>query len=379
MLCIRGSAMSDANRDELAARLLHHGAEKLLPGAPVVPSIVPAAVFHLPGLPSNAPYQYGRFHNPTWEALEEALALLEDAETILFPSGMAAIAALMFSTVANGERVLLPADGYYATRALADQFLKPLGARIEERATARFLDGGFAGFKLVLVETPSNPGLDVCDIAEAARAAKQAGAILVVDNTTMTPLGQRPLALGADAVVCADTKAINGHSDTLMGHVATRDGTLAARIRDWRKFSGTIAGPFEAWLVHRGLETLEVRFARMCSSAAAIAERLAASHKVAALRYPGLASDPAHSVARRQMSTFGSLISLTLSDRATADRFIEGCPYIQPSTSFGGVRTCAERRARWGDAVAEGFIRLSIGLEPLDVLWPTISEALEAA
>src|SRR5258708_657803 len=267
--------MSNASLDELAARTLHHGAEKLSPGASVVPAIVPAAVFHLPGIPSNAPYQYGRFHNPTWEALEEALNLLEDAETILFPSGMAAIAALMFATVANGERVLIPSDGYYATRALADQFLKPLGARIEERATARFLDGGFAGFKLVIVETPSNPGLDVCDIAAAARAAKQAGALLAVDNTTMTPLGQRPLTLGADAVVCADTKAINGHSDTLMGHVATRHGALTARLRDWRKFSGTIAGPFEAWLVHRVLETLAVRFARMGSSAAALARRSA--------------------------------------------------------------------------------------------------------
>jgi len=371
--------MSDAKLDELAARLLHHGAERLSPGASVVPAIVPAAVFHLPGIPSNAPYQYGRFHNPTWEALEEALSLLEGAETILFPSGMAAIAAVMFATVAQGERVLIPSDGYYATRALADRFLKPLGACIEERATAKFLDGGFAGFKLVLVETPSNPGLDVCDIAAAARAAKQAGALLVVDNTTMTPLGQRPLALGADAVVCADTKAINGHSDTLMGHVATADGAMAARLRDWRKFSGSIAGPFEAWLVHRGLETLEVRFARMCASAATIAERLAASKKLVALRYPGLTADPAFAVAARQMSTFGSLIALTLRDQIAAERFIEDCPLIQPSTSFGGVRTCAERRARWGDAVAEGFVRLSIGLEPVEVLWRAIAQALDAA
>jgi cystathionine gamma-lyase len=371
--------MSTGKEDELAARLLHHGAEKLSPGASVIPAIVPAAVFHLPGVPSNAPYQYGRFHNPTWEALESALSLLEEAETILFPSGMAAIAALMFATVAKGDRVLIPSDGYYATRALADQFLKPLGGQIEERATANFLDGGFAGFKLVLVETPSNPGLDVCDIAAAARMAKQAGALLAVDNTTMTPLGQRPLDLGADAVVCADTKAINGHSETLMGHIAARDGSLVTRLRDWRKFSGTIPGPFEAWLVHRGLETLEVRFARMCGSAAVIAERLAASKKVVALRFPGLASDPAHAVAKRQMSTFGSLISLTLRDQVAAERFIVDCPLIQPSTSFGGVRTCAERRARWGDAVPEGFIRLSIGLEPVDVLWRAIAEALDAA
>lgn len=369
--------MSTDNSDDLAARLLHHGAERLTPGGSVIPAIVPAAVFHLPGTPSNAPYQYGRFHNPTWEALESALSLLEDAETILFPSGMAAVAAMLFATVAKGDRVLVPSDGYYATRALADQFLKPLGAVVEERPTATFLDGGFGGIKLALVETPSNPGLDVCDIAAAARAAKSAGALLAVDNTTMTPLGQRPLDLGADAVICADTKAINGHSDTLMGHVATRSGPLIARLKDWRKFSGTIPGPFEAWLVHRGLETLEVRFARMCASAAVIASRLAQSKKVLALRFPGLATDPAYEIAKRQMRTFGSLISFTLRDQTVAERFIESCPLIQPSTSFGGVRTCAERRARWGDAVAEGFIRLSIGLEPVEVLWRNIEEALD--
>jgi cystathionine gamma-lyase len=369
--------MTNKSQNELAARLLHHGAERLTPGASVVPAIVPTAVFHLPGVPSNAPYQYGRFHNPTWEALESALALLENAETVLFPSGMAAVAAMMFATVAKGDRVLIPADGYYATRALADQFLKPLGALIEERPTAKFLDGGFGGIKLVVVETPSNPGLDLCDIAEASRIAKAAAALLAVDNTTMTPLGQRPLDLGADAVISADTKAINGHSDTLMGHIATRDSALATRLRDWRKFSGAIPGPFEAWLVHRGLETLEVRFARMCSTAAAIAERLAESKKVVALRFPGLARDPAHQLATRQMTTFGSLISLTLRDQVAAERFIEGCPLIQPSTSFGGVRTCAERRARWGDAVPEGFIRLSIGLEPADVLWRAMAETLD--
>ena len=148
-------------------------------------------------------------------------------------------------------------------------------------------------------------------------------------------------------------------------------------MRDWRKFSGTIPGPFEAWLVHRGLETLEVRFARMCSSAALIAGRLADVKKVIALRFPGLPGDPANAIAKRQMSSFGSLISLTLRDQVAAERFIESCPLIQPSTSFGGVRTCAERRARWGDAVAEGFIRMSIGLEPVEVLWRAIAHALD--
>jgi cystathionine gamma-lyase len=368
--------MDKAYSDALMARLLHHRGARLAPGEPIGPQIAPAAVFHLPGDPGNAPFQYGRFHNPTWEALEEALSVLEDAEAVLFPSGMAAIAALLFSFVKAGDRVLLPADGYYTTRVLASEFLAGLGAHIETRRTTDFTEGGFNGFRLVVAETPSNPGLDVCDIAAIAKQTKTAGALFAVDNTTATALGQRPLDLGADLVVCADTKAVNGHSDVLLGHVASRDGAFIARVRDWRKYAGAIPGPFEAWLVYRGLETLEVRYDRMCASAATIAERLAEHRNVAAIRFPGLKSDPAHAIASKQMSRFGFLISLTLADKERAERFIDACPCIQPSTSFGGVRTSAERRARWGDAVAEGFIRLSVGVEPTEPLWSAIEAAL---
>ena len=193
----------------------------------------------------------------------------------------------------------------------------------------------------------------------------------------MTPLGQRPLDLGADISICSDTKAINGHSDTLMGHVATRDGAILARLKDWRKYAGAIPGPFETWLVHRGLETLEVRFARMCETAGAVAALLAEHPKVQSVRYPGLARDPAHEIAAKQMVTFGSMISLTLRDASSAERFIESCPLVQPSTSFGGVRTCAERRARWGDSVPDGFVRLSVGLEPSNVLCRAIENSLD--
>jgi cystathionine gamma-lyase len=369
--------MTQDNIDALAAKLLHHRANTLEPGDSVVPPIWPTAVFHLPGNPSNAPYQYGRFHNPTWEALEGALGLLEGADAIVFPSGMAAIAAVLFSTVKAGERVLLPSDGYYTTRMVSELFLKPLGVSFETRPTATFLTGGFAGFRLAIVETPSNPGLDVCDIREAHKLARAAGTTLAIDNTTMTPLGQRPLDLGADISICSDTKAINGHSDTLMGHVATRDAAILARLKEWRKYAGAIPGPFETWLVHRGLETLEVRFARMCETAGAVAALLAEHPKVQSVRYPGLARDPAHAVATKQMMTHGSMISLTLRDAASADRFIESCALVQPSTSFGGVRTCAERRARWGDSVPDGFVRLSVGLEPSNVLCRAIESALD--
>jgi cystathionine gamma-lyase len=370
------ASMNKHDLEALAAQLLHHRDATLAPGDSVVPAIWPTAVFHLPGNPSNAPYVYGRYSNPTWEALEAALGLIEGAETLIFPSGMAAIAAVLFTTARAGDRVLVPSDGYFATRALSDQFLKVLGVKVETRPTAHFLEGGFDGFRLVHAETPSNPGLDVCDLRDAAALAKAAGAVFSVDNTTMTALGQRPLDLGADIVVCAGTKAVNGHSDALLGHVATNHGEMMARIKDWRKFSGTIPGPFEAWLVYRGLETLEVRFQRMCATAGVVAERLLDHECVLSVRYPGLKDDPAHAIARRQMTTFGSMISLTLRDAAAAERFIDECPLIQASTSFGGVRTSAERRARWGDSVPDGFVRMSIGLEPVEPLWAAIDLAL---
>ena len=370
--------MTKIDLETRTAELLHHFGRTLQPGDSVTPPIFPTAVFHLPGDPSTARYHYGRYHNPTWAALEDALAVLEGAECIAFPSGMAAVAAILITQARSGDRILIPADGYFTTRVLAEKFLGPLGVKVETRPTTRLLEGSFDGYRLVIAETPSNPGLEVCDIAAVSARAKLAGALFVVDNTTMTPLGQRPLELGADAVINSDTKAINGHSDALMGHVATRNAALMEHLRDWRKYSGSIPGPFECWQVFRGLETLEVRFGRMCSSASEIAGRLAEHPAVQSVRYPGLPTDPSHGIAKRQMSCYGSMLNLTLKDAVSAERFINECKLIQPSTSFGGVRTCAERRERWGDAVDPGFVRLSIGIEPLEPLWSAISATLNS-
>jgi cystathionine gamma-lyase len=263
-------------------------------------------------------------------------------------------------------------------RVFAEKFLASIGVAVEQVRTADAAARPLEGYRMIWLETPSNPGLDLADIAAIGRKAKAAGAIVVVDNTTMTPLGQRPLDLGADAVVSADTKALNGHSDVLFGHVSSRNADVIAAVRDWRRVAGAIPGPFEAWLVHRGLETLEVRFSRMCANALLLAERLSTHPKVRALRYPGLASHPSHSLAREQMRSGGSLIALTLADRETADRFIERCDLMRASTSFGGVHTSAERRARWGDAVDDGFIRLSVGCEPSEALWHSVERALAA-
>jgi cystathionine gamma-lyase len=374
--------MSTADpRDALAerfARLLHHTTKTTQNNAAFGPPIVNTSIYALPPQPSGT-YQYARWGNPTWTALEDALALLEDAETITFPSGMAAIAAVFYSLLKPGERVLLPADGYYTTRICAEKYLAPMGVQVDTCATAALGGTDLAGYRLVMIETPSNPALDLADIADACTRAHAAGAIVAVDNTTMTPLGQRPLDLGADIVVSADTKALNGHSDVLFGHVSSRNPALMAGVRDWRRIVGAIPGPHEAWLVHRGLETLEVRFARMCDSARVIAQRLAGHPKVAALRYPGLASHPQHALAQRQMTSGGALIAVTLADEAATERFIAACPYLRPATSFGGVHSSAERRARWGDAVAPGFVRLSVGCEPTEVLWRGIEAGLRSA
>lgn len=361
-----------------AAELAHIRGRRLAKGDPVPPPLTLAAMYHLPGDP-GAFNQYGRSENPTWEAVEDMLGHLDDAGAVAFPSGMAAISAVLFGLLRAGDRILLPSDAYYTPRVLSERFLKQFGVTADLRPTASFLDGGFAGYRLVYVETPSNPGLDLCDLAAVSAAARAAGALVVADNTTMTAFGQRPFDFGVDVVVSADTKAPNGHSDVLFGHVSSRDPEVVAAMREWRKLSGAIPGPFEAWLVHRGLETLEVRFDRMCRSAEAIAPRLAAHQAVGALRFPGLPGDPAHDLARAQMKRFGFLIGMTLTTKEAAEHFIDACPLIQPATSFGGVHTSAERRARWGDAVAPGFVRLSVGCEPTEELWQALDAALDEA
>jgi cystathionine gamma-lyase len=358
-----------------AGRLLHLRGETLAKGEPVALPLTQSSMFHLPGAP-DAPHMYGRMSNPVWTACEDALALLEDAPCLLFPSGMAAIAAVFHACLKSGDKVLLPSDGYYVTRVLVSDVLARFGVTAELRPTASYLDGGFDGFALVHIETPSNPGLDICDIAAVAAAARAAGAITVADNTTMTPLGQRPLDLGVDIVVAADTKAPAGHSDILMGHAATRDPALHKQLADWRRITGVIPGPHEAWLLHRSLQTLEMRFERMCANAEQLAPVLAGHPAVKKIRYPGLPGDPAANLAAQQMTRPGFLISLELESEQAAENFINTCPLIQPATSFGGVHTSAERRARWGDAVAPGFVRLSVGCEPYDDLEWALSKAL---
>ena len=369
--------MPDDN-DLRAARLLHHRKAQLGPGDPISPPLISAATFHVPDHTLGG-FTYGRAANPTWDTLEAQLSVLEDAPVVAFPSGMAAISAALMATLRSGARVVLPSDGYYNTRLFADAFLVPMGVMVDYLPTQAFDSSDFAGVSVVFLETPSNPGLDVCDIAETARRAHAAGALVIADNTTMTPFLQRPLDLGADIVVAADTKAPSGHSDLLAGHVACRDTAILDRVRNWRRLSGAVPGAFEAWLVHRGIETLEVRLDRMCRSAGVIAQRLAAHSAVRGVRYPGLPGDASHAICARQAQGFGFLIGFELPSAPVAETFLAACPFLAQSTSFGATHSSAERRARWGDPVAEGFIRLSVGVEPVEVLWQAIAEALPGA
>ena len=370
--------LPDPDRERRAAALLHHRGATLLPGESTTTPLVASTTFHLPPADEVSSFYYGRAGMPVWEAVESELAILEAAPSLLFPSGMAAITATLMATLEVGSTVLVPSDGYFATRRLAERVLSRFGITVRECPTSSLADADFRGVALVFVETPSNPALDVCDIALVAERAHAAGALVVADNTTSTAYLQRPLDLGADVVVAADTKAPAGHSDALAGHVSSRDTAVMERVREWRTLGGAIPGPFETWLLQRGLVTLELRLERMCRSAQALADALISQTMVSGLRYPGLPDDPSHAIAARQMTGFGTIVSFELDGTDRAARFIERCPQLASATSFGGVHSSAERRARWGDAVAPGFIRLSVGCEPTAGLIAAVLETLKA-
>ena len=331
--------MDDLARARMA-QMLHHRKAGLDLGDPVVPPISLSTTFHLPQA-HGAGHIYGRSGQPMWDAVETQLGILEDAEVVTFPSGMAAISAALIVTLRAGAKVMIPSDGYYVTRLLARDMLAAYGVQVVEVPTLDMALADFTGFAVVYIETPSNPGLDVIDIAALCARARLAGARVIADNTTMTGLLQRPLDLGADLVVAADTKAPAGHSDALFGHVSGRDLALMARIREWRRQSGAVPGPFEAYLLHRGLETLEIRLDRMCATAMVIAQRLQAHPAVQGLRYPGLPQDPSHAITKAQASGFGFLIGFDLGSESRAEAFLAACPYIVQATSFGGTHTAA--------------------------------------
>ena len=359
------------------SRLLHHRSQGLKKGDPVALPIMASSTFLLPGDPDGSHF-YGRNGNPTVEETEAEIGILEGGEAVLFPSGMAAIASVFFGYLRPGDTVLVHADGYYNVRALLEAQFAPIGVKIRTYPTVEMETIDMTGCRIVMIETPSNPGLAVCDIAKIAQKAKAAGALLVADNTTATPICQQPLDLGADFTVMADTKAMAGHSDVLAGHVATRNTSLLDPIRTWRRLAGAIVSPFDAYLLHRGISTLELRLTRANANAMAAAEALRAHPAVLSVNYPGLTNDPSHEVAKRQMRGFGPIVSFALANRETAEKFIDNNPLIVSATSFGGVHTSAECRIKWGDAVPEGFVRLACGIEPTGDLVSSLTRTLDS-
>jgi cystathionine gamma-lyase len=359
-------------------RVVRAGLPEPEQGAPFLPGPVLAAPFHLRGEPEDADWAYTRYGNPTWERYERALSELEGGDAVLFASGMAAAAALLLTALRPGSVLAIDSDCYLNVRRLARTHLEPRGVEVR-LAPAAELEDALRGADLLWLESPSNPKLEVCDLGALAAAAHGEGAVAVVDNTTAGPLLQRPLALGADASLTSATKHLSGHADIQLGYVVTADAALAQQLRDWRRDAGAIPGPFESWLAHRSLPTLALRLERGCANAQALAELLAARDDVSGVRYPGLAADPGHETARRQMHGFGTIVSFDLGSRERAQAFLAAAALVTEATSFGGVHTTAERRARWrGDDVPTGFVRLSAGCEDTVDLLADVERALDS-
>jgi cystathionine gamma-lyase len=357
-----------------STRSIHAGVPAGEQGDPLLPGPVLAAPYHLRGDKDAAPYGYGRDENPSWTHLERALGELDGGETTVFASGMAAVTAVLFSVLEGGDVLVACGDGYPGIRGLASDHLEPLGVSVRLVGTPE-IASAVEGAALVWLETPSNPRLDVVDIAAAAEAAHAAGALLAVDNTVCTPLGQQPLAHGADFAMLSGTKALCGHSDVLLGAVSVGDPERADALRRWRTLSGSITGGFEAWLAHRSLATLGLRLERSSANAAAVAELLRGRDDVIEVLHPGASPHAA-----RQMAFTGPLVGFDLGSAARAQAFLGACSLVVEATSFGGVHSTAERRARWGtDAVGEGFIRFSAGCEDTEDLLADVSRGLDAA
>jgi cystathionine gamma-lyase len=376
---VSGSAWGDGTRSVRA------GERPASPGAPLRPSPVFAAPFHLGDLPPRAGGAdgYARTEQPTLRDFEAAVGELDGGRCLSFATGMAALTAAVLACAGSGDRVVLPSDGYYTTRLLAAEELERFGIEVSYVATPEIEEyaagGGLDDARLVLLETPSNPLLDVCDIAAVTRAARAAGALVAVDNTTATPLGQRPLALGAHMTVGSDTKALTGHSDLLLGHVSVTDDELFRRVKGFRDRTGSTPGPFEAWLGHRSMSTLDLRLARQAANAAAVSELLARSPAVTGLRWPWREGDPSFALASAQMLRPNGVVSAELADEAAVSRLLSATRLWIAATSFGGVHSTVDRRAQWGgDRVAPGFVRFSCGIEDTADLLEDLSAALDA-
>jgi cystathionine beta-lyase/cystathionine gamma-synthase len=376
---------------DFETRAIHEGQEPDPATGSVIVPIYQTTTYVQEAVGQHKGYDYSRVANPTRTALQLCLASLESADHgIAFSSGIGATTTLMH-LLDPGDRTVLIADvyggvyrmtsqvyepkGYEFAYVPADEFNTNLAAHLDERT------------KLVWVETPSNPLLNIVDIKRAADAAHAVGALLVVDNTFASPYLQRPLELGADIVVHSTTKYIGGHSDVIGGFVATNDHAIAERLYFLQKSLGAVPGPFDSWLVLRGVKTLAVRMRQHCENARSIAEFLDGHPRVEKVLYPGLRSHPGHEIAARQMSDFGGMISFLAESEDEAVELVARTKLFQLAESLGGVESLIEHPARMTHAstadapfaAPKNLVRLSVGIESADDLIADLESALVRA
>jgi cystathionine beta-lyase/cystathionine gamma-synthase len=367
--------------DELQGRAVHAASGRST-GTPSSPPIDLSTTWVSAGDPTGQAYTYARSGSPAWSALEEAWGALESARTLAFASGQAASFALVLALCEDRPRLVLPHDGYFGLRKLGAR-LAPRGIEcvsVDQSDLAAVERELARGRSVLWCESPSNPMLRLYDLGALAALAQRRGAPMVADNTTATPVLQRPLDLGATAVVTSLTKSSSGHSDVIMGAVTTRDDALHEHLTVWRALAGAIPGPFEAWVAHRGVLTLPLRIARQSETTSRLAALIARSTGVTRVHHPSL-DERARQLSERQMKDgWGPLLSFEVEGGAEgADRVVAAARLIRSATSFGGVESSWERRGRWaGESAPAGLIRLSVGLEAYEDLAADVEHALSA-
>ncbi|HVV57694.1 MAG TPA: cystathionine gamma-synthase [Gaiellaceae bacterium] len=373
---------------DFETRAIHAGQEPDPATGAIITPIYQTSTYVQEAVGVHKGYDYSRVANPTRTALQVALASLEDAaHGIAFSSGIGATSTLMH-LVDPGQRVVLIADVYGGVYRMTSQVYEPKGYRFTyvpaDEFDTNLADHLDEDVRMVWVETPSNPLLNVVDIRKAADAAHAVGALLAVDNTFATPYLQQPLSLGADLVVHSTTKYLGGHSDTIGGFVATNDDALAERLFFLQKSLGAVPGPFDAWLVLRGIKTLAVRMRQHCENARRVAEFLDGHPGVEKVLWPGLPSHPNHEVARAQMRDFGAMVSFLAESEQEALELVARTQLFQLAESLGGVESLIEHPARMTHASTASapfappanLVRLSVGIESADDLLADLEAAL---
>jgi cystathionine beta-lyase/cystathionine gamma-synthase len=373
---------------DFETRAIHDGQEPdPATGAVTVP-IYQTSTYVQDAVGEHKGYDYARVANPTRTALQLCLASLESAEHgLAFSSGLGAVTTIMH-LLSPGDRVVAVNDVYGGVYRMFSQVYEPKGYEFAWVPAAN-LGAGLADHldertRIVWLETPTNPLLNVIDIRAAADAAHAAGAMVVVDNTFATPYLQRPLELGADIVVHSTTKYLGGHSDVVGGFAATNDPTVAERLQFLQKSLGAVPGPFDCWLVLRGIKTLAVRMRQHCENAHVIALWLSRHARVEQVLYPGLPTHPGHEIAARQMRDFGGMISFLVESEEEAVGLVAQTNVFQLAESLGGVESLIEHPARMTHAstadapfaAPKNLVRLSVGLESAEDLLADLEVAL---